>query len=273
MSLVDAAAYRVSLRLPANEDLSCNQNSTVVAARDDLSQFGLSVLAIVNLIDIEENWSLDRLNHLFPSQILVVTSKIDYSRPAASEDRMVVSSRDEINGMVKLDLDWYLFNALAPECSFVIAAECEDSSFHCRDYSVESAASDLVNTSSEQRIGYRSPLGLPFRFLFLILQSKSLDIGKAYGPFRLHFLLGMVVLIRLARSKDIELQSCNLLRFLGGLLRLFATHWLVDANYLRYINQANQPIYIILYAEWGFQVLPSTTVSEARGKHLAEIKW
>jgi hypothetical protein len=86
MSLVNSSPNCVSFRFTPDEDLATNQDSAVVAARHNFSQFRLRIMTVVDFVDIEQNWSFNGINHLLSPHVLVVAGKVDHSCSAACEN-------------------------------------------------------------------------------------------------------------------------------------------------------------------------------------------
>lgn len=100
MSLVDSPTNSMSLWLAPDKDLAGDEYGTVVASWDYLGQFRLGIVSTIDLVDIEHNWSFDGFHHLFSSKKFVVSSEVDYTCAAASENWVVVSGWDEVDYVV-----------------------------------------------------------------------------------------------------------------------------------------------------------------------------
>lgn len=86
MALVDPSSHCMSFRLATNEYFTCNENGTVVAARDNFGEFGLWILSVVDLVDIEHDWGFNRVHHLLSSKVFVIACKVNNSSPTTREN-------------------------------------------------------------------------------------------------------------------------------------------------------------------------------------------
>jgi len=74
---------------------------------------------------INSCWLENRSCHHFPSLIIIVASKVDSPVDTVGEQRVVISSCNQVYGILKLDLNWNALDALPPQSPLVIAPEGE----------------------------------------------------------------------------------------------------------------------------------------------------
>lgn len=90
---------------------------------------------------------------------------------------------------------------------------------------MQGSAGDLVDLYSKKRIVKDGFLLLSL--LALLGNGKALKVGKTNGSFRLVFLFGVVVLVRLAGTKDVELEGRDFWLEIRLGLGLGGFHWLL----------------------------------------------
>lgn len=182
MSFTHSAAGCRSLRLPSTKYFVVDQHAGVVSPT---GQFFYSFIFVcyVDLWCVDSGWLENWLGHFLASFIVVITGEVDGAVDTVGEKWVVISCCDQIDRILQFDLNGDILNSPAAKCSFVIAAECENSAVSCQYNWVNAATRYLEYGLVEQRIGY---LLLGFAVLSLIVfiivvDGELLYIGQAEG--------------------------------------------------------------------------------------------
>lgn len=57
-------------------------------------------MSIIDLVDIELDGRLDRIDHLLSTKKLVVAGEVNHACSATGKDRVIISSRNKVNSML-----------------------------------------------------------------------------------------------------------------------------------------------------------------------------
>lgn len=121
---------------------------------------------------------------------------------------MVISCRYEIYWVRKRHSGGDFFRPFPPEGSFIVTTKSVDSTLSRDNYCVKSSTGNFQDFLPEEGIGYDGEcLG---RVCVLFSHVEVLNVGKADGSLGLAVTSGMIVLVGLTRSVDVEFQ------FFGG---------------------------------------------------------
>lgn len=106
---------------------------------------------------------------------------------------MIVSGRDQVNGIGNLDFDWNLFQTLSSKSSLIVTTKGIDSSFSSENDRMKSSTGYFIDLLPKKWVRYDTSLILWFSFL--IFNVEVFDIGETDGPFRFTLASRMVVLV------------------------------------------------------------------------------
>ena len=173
---IDSPTNSMCLRLSSNENFPSNKNSAMVASTGYLRN-GHILHPRIKVTNVIAYGGGSPGPNALTSHVLVASTEKDATDYTVGEDGMVVSSRNEVDRVGKINWLRDLFNSLAAQSSFIVASKRVRLAIACQDYGMQGSTSDFKDLSAEDRIG--NNFGLSFSLLILRLNLKCLDFSEA----------------------------------------------------------------------------------------------
>lgn len=162
----------------------------------------------VYLGSIDSSWLENRASHHLSSLVIIVSSEVYSPVYTICKQRMVITCCNQIDRIIKLNLNWNALYTFTSKCSFIITSKCKNTAISGQNYRMDTTTGNFVHRLIIQWIRDRllTLLILNIFCIIIIVESKFLYLSQT------EWFLGMRVscwepkLIRFSTSIYKELQ-------------------------------------------------------------------
>lgn len=129
-SLIDSSSCCEGLRFSSAEDFVIYEDTSVIGSWYEFLN-GMIFISDVKRDSCEFDWLIDILDHFLPSQIIVITCKINNTVDAVSKHCMVISSWNQIHRGIQSYFHWNTFRPFSTQSSLIIASKSKCLTISC----------------------------------------------------------------------------------------------------------------------------------------------